>query len=501
MSTALKKVPELTVENIHAPFVPADVYHGENISARFACEKSGKELNLRVWRISPIGVELLLSTEELATVNGAKHKNGLVSVAILIGGQRCEYEGLKVSEAEGPRPGSMLFGLRWVSEGTNVTKEDADRRSTRRWICGDEFLPTGVTPNPTRFGDFIHFRVKDISKSGMGLITSLRNRYLLPGMTLQTQISFPLFGVISMRFKIGNVRPISYQGKEQLFIGAEFIDLNPDYLGIISSYIMQFSPGAEAGDLKSENLLPRFFSDHVDFGFVKSQEDFKEVLDLRLLSYRDVGKVSADKKAEEMADNFDTRSRIIVARHAGRIIASLRVMFHAPEDMMELEQYVSDVSSLPRKDEIVEVTRFCIHPDYQGGDIIFGIMNQLFLVMAQARRRYIVSFAGEDMLGRMYQKFGAKVTGVKFNHPKLNGAEQEVFVFDINALLSGRSVGPVVWNMLFADIYAHMHTNDFMEFDPLTGARLFFYRLFRPLAFFKRKSFKDPTKANWKKSK
>lgn len=505
MSQAAKKLDTfqaMSNSEVHSPFVPADVYHGENISARFIPLAGGEEPALRVWRISPIGVELLLSPEQIIAVGNQFATGARVAVSIMIGGQRCDYRGLVVSSADGPRPGSKLVGLRWITDeipriGLGA---DDDRRTSRRWICSDEFLPTGVTPNPTRFGDFVHFRVRDISKSGMGLVTSLRNRYLMPGMILQTQISFPLFGVISLRFRIENVRPVSFQGKEQLFIGAEFADLNPDFLGIISSYVMQFSPGASVGDLKSEGMLPRFFSEHVEFGFVKTQKDFDEVLELRLLAYQAVGKVGTDKTPGDMGDEYDTRSRIITAKHGGKVIASLRVMFHNPEDQMELEQFVKDVSSLPRKDEIVEVTRFCIHPDYQGGDILFGTMNQLFLVMAQAKRRYIVSSAGKDMLGRMYAKFGAKATGITYAHPKLNGADQEVFVFDLYDLIGGKAVGPIVWNMLFSEVYEHMHSNNYLEFDPLSGVRLFFYRMFKPLAMWKRRKFKNPAQANWNKS-
>ena len=67
-----------------------------------------------------------------------------------------------------------------------------ERRRQVRWMCSDEFHPTGVASNPAKANDFILFRVLDISPSGMRLLTSLRNSFIVRGMRLDVIVSFPM---------------------------------------------------------------------------------------------------------------------------------------------------------------------------------------------------------------------------------------------------------------------------------------------------------------------
>ena len=67
---------------LHAPFYPADVRVGERVSATVSVEGSDEEHQLRVWRISPLGVELLVEGSTFPVKPG-----GRVNLSLKLGGQ------------------------------------------------------------------------------------------------------------------------------------------------------------------------------------------------------------------------------------------------------------------------------------------------------------------------------------------------------------------------------------------------------------------------------
>ncbi len=463
--------------DIHSPFIPFEVYQGENIKAVVRIPNSDTVFELPVWRMSPLGIELAIDS-----TTGSQFQMGhALDLELTIKKQKCSFKGLVVSQ-QGRERNVDLIGIRWFAEQQTQNTPGSERRSHRRWLCGEEFLPTGIAPNPLRFGDFIHFRIKDLSKGGLRIFTSLRNRYIIPGMELTTTISFPMFGQAQVRVKVIDVRVQSDRGKDFLSIGASLINPQRSLLSMIANYVLQFSPNTNIDDVKSDSLLPKTVADKVSYSYAKTKEDFEEVLKLRLVAYRQSGKIDPNRTAEEMGDSFDTRSRILMARYRGKLVSTMRIMFHDSEDSLEHERFAKIPDWFPRKDEFVEVTRFCIDPHWQGGDLIFGMMRQLFLVMAHAGRRYAVSSATKDMMDSFYLKFGAQLVGDPFRHGDLADHDHYLFLFDISKVIKGQTVGPILWNLLLADVYDYVVSNDYYSQDPLTAVRIRFYRLFRPLA-------------------
>jgi hypothetical protein len=474
------KEVEDTSSVIHSPFIPLDIYQGENIQAFVRINQKADPIEMRVWRLSPLGIELA-PLNNIEILPSSLKLGESLDLDVVIRRQKCSFKGLIVSSNH--RHKNMnLIGVRWYMDAPPIAKNGHERRANRRWLCGEEFLPTGIAPNPVRFGDFLHFRIKDLSKTGGRILTSLRNRFIIPGMELDTMMSFPMFGQAKVRMKIVDVRVQSENGKDNLSIGATFINPEASLISIIANYVIQFSPDSSMEEINSEAMLPKTLSDKVSYGYARSKEDYEEVLDLRLRAYSASGKVDPNKTAREMGDEFDTRSRILVAKYRGKTVASMRVMFHEPNDPYEHDRFVSIPDWFPRKDEVVEVTRFCIDPQWQGSDLIFGMMRQLFMVMAHAQRRYAVTSATKEMMENFYLKFGAKSADGYFQHGDLGSLDHQLFYFDISMVIKGQSVGPILWNLLLADVYEYLVSNDLYRQDPVTNLRILFYRLFAPFA-------------------
>ena len=190
----------------------------------------------------------------------------------------------------------------------------------------------------------------------------------------------------------------------------------------------------------------------VSFSLARSNDDFTEVLELRKAAYGSVRKVPENISHESLADDVDENSYILIGRHMGRIVATLRMTFKLElNHSFELEKYIciSEIKSLP--EEMVEISRLCVHPDFKRTDLIYGLFRQIILIMLQARKRLILGSATERMIP-LYMKIGCRLTGQKYNHLFLGGEDHLVFLADVFAVAKGRIVSPLIWNLLAYEI-------------------------------------------------
>ena len=470
---------ERTMAQIHSPFNPAEVYNGDPIVAQVTLRNSENKTSfeLPVVRISPLGIELELPSDPQSSasqiINGTP-----IDLTVRISNQTSEFFGLVVVSRH-PERNRQLIGIRWCQE-TERKDPKVERRRATRWLCGEDFLPTGIAPNPTRFNDFVYFRVKDISKEGLQLSTSLRNKFLIPGMRLEAMVSFPMVGQVALHLKIKNTYIRSIEGKDYLSLGAEILDTDEKTLGTIGQYILQFGPSNSTATLKNEGLHIQSVSSALDFSFVKTADEYREVLELRKLTYGACGKIDNDLPAEKTGDIFDTRSRILTARHHGTLVGSLRLMFHDPEDTTEHEQFVKLPENFPRKDEIVEVTRVCTRPDYRGSDLFYALMKQLPIIVLQSKRRWLLGSATTSLMP-IYKKIGYEGTNITYSHKDLGNEPHEILLGDIPKITAGVGVGAAIWNELYSDVSDYLVGNNDIDLDPIMNLRINIYRALAPV--------------------
>lgn len=130
------------------------------------------------------------------------------------------------------------------------------------------------------------------------------------------------------------------------------------------------------------------------------------MLRLRRLAYQHAKKVSADAKDVDMGDGFDNCSRILVAKHRGRIVGTVRLMFpQTATDPLKHQDFLPLPPDLPPRDRAVEVSKACTHPGYRGSDIFYSLLKHTALTAIQAGRRYGLMSA-TDSLAPIYQRFG-----------------------------------------------------------------------------------------------
>jgi hypothetical protein len=455
---------------------PAAVQFGDAVSGRIiGFDHTPSDMSIQVTKLSPLGIEF--------TVPGEKHllvKGSTLDLMLSIGGHSQLYRGLIV-DRHAVEHLQQRITVRLVQPGEQ-RKDGEERRSTTRWMCSEQFVPTGIAANPARYNDYVYFTIRDVSRAGARLVTSLRNKFIVTGMRLSCIVSFPLVAQMHLEIEVKNVSVANDRGKDVLSVGVEFPSIKEADLSVIAQYLIQFGDTQSLEVLRSEGLIPVSMGKAVDYSFVRTKEEYDEVLQLRWEAYGDAGKIRADISQADMADPYDANSRIVIGKYKGRIVVSARLYFPQYGDVLEQEEFVTWPPSFGRRDECMEIMRICTHTDFRRSDLLFSFFRFVAITAMQAKRYKVVGCATDALLP-LYTKIGFKSTGLTYNLPLMNDLRHTVIMGDAKRGLVGLDVGPLAWNVVWRETVPYLVENGYLAIDAPSQLRLMIYRAFGPLAY------------------
>ncbi|HMN67184.1 MAG TPA: GNAT family N-acyltransferase [Bdellovibrionales bacterium] len=472
-----RKFDDKDQSTIHGTIRPADVREHDSITAEVISvdPKIRFKKTMRVWRMSPLGVEILCNDADLLP------KGLSVDIELKVGFQSTTLSGLVVDDVV-QEAGRHLLHIRLVPR-IKERVESMERRKSARWICSEDFYPTAVASNPALFNDFIYFRVRDLSFGGLQLQTSLRNKFIVPGMIFECIVNFPMVSQVKMKIQIKAVRVDLQYGKEVLSMGATFDTNDKHIVQTVGQYLMQFSSVSSLRELRKDGLIVDSVAEAIQFCYVRTKEEYEQVLELRREAYVEAGKIVESKTAFDMADELDSRARIVIGKYKGKIVASARLIFNRFEDQMEQEKFVRWPMELPRRDEMVEITRMCTRPDFRKSDLLTSMLRFIAITVVQSKRCWIVICATDEMVP-LYAKIGFHKVGLDYPHVALNNKIHHVMLANVPDAMEGKTVGPVVWNLVWSEVSSYLEQYGLIQPEPLTNVRLAIYRMLRPFAKF-----------------
>jgi predicted GNAT family N-acyltransferase len=459
-------------EHIHGPIHPADVRPGDPVSAHLRPPgQPDRQVPSRVWRISPMGVELVRPLELPAILVGTP-----LDITLRIGPSVSDFRALPLV-ATGTEKNHDILAFTWGERPAPHSR----KRATTRWPCEPEFAPTGIAPSSVRYEDFVYFRVIDVSLRGMQLETSLRNKFLVPGVEMDATCTFPTQGQVHLTLRVVHTRVVQRGQKKVLALGVRATARSAGSLEIIGQYLLRFGAGATVKQLCAEGYRIHSSRGALDLGSMQTQGEYQEVLRLRRLAYVEAKKVSADTKHLDMADAFDARSRVLVAKHRGEVVGTVRLMFpQTAEDALKHEDFLP-LPPLPPRERLVEVSKACTHPGYRGSDLFYRMLMHAGLVILQSGRRYALMSA-TDSLAPIYERFGFRRTGACYDHPSMR-LRHHLMLLDVADVVEGTGINPLFWNLVGGwELWKFGRLCGIVSGDPWTSVRVRLWRLLHPVA-------------------
>jgi hypothetical protein len=258
-------------------------------------------------------------------------------------------------------------------------------------------------------------------------------------------------GQVNTSILVQNVRVTSSNDKDFLFVGASLNELSATDREILGQYVFQFGDSATTASLRASGLLPRQPSRSTHWTFVNDEASYRAALNLRQLAYSEDRKLRGASTVTEVADVFDSRSRLILGRVDSRPIATARLFFPEHGDRLEHEDYFVWPKDYPRREETVEVTRTCTHPDYRRGNVFLSLIRFIVLTALQSNRTWVLTSSTDDLVP-FYDWVGLKSTEIVFTHSSLNDLPHRLLLGSIPDALQARSVGSTAWYLVWRDV-------------------------------------------------
>lgn len=461
-------------EAIHDRVLPADVRKQERVATRLRPQNSNNGfLSTKTWRISPFGVEVLVDSSNALSVGLS------LDLEIVVAGERTRFSGIVVAE-QPHSPVEHLVGIRFFRTHDESPNGEERRRSVR-WLCSSQFYPTGIAPSPLYFDDWIFLQVHDISSAGMRLVTSLRNKYLLTGLHLQITFAFPAGGTASVRARIERISIGSYASEDRLIVGVSYTELDNKSRAVIGQYLLQFGDTDAIDSFREAGFISHSILRSVTLGYIRDEPDYRAVLRLRHSANLSAGQLSTSTdKYTDLAEREDSSSRILVAKHKGNIVATLRVRFPTREDPPEADAHAGWPASLPRAEQLLECSRLAIDPNFRGGDLLAGLMRYVSLTCLSTDRRYITMSVMRKFVP-FYRKAGFTQTELSYHDPRWS---EPLYVMIIDAAegVRGKGVNPFYWGLMWKDLATEMVSSGLVSVSGLDQARMAFFRTLSPLS-------------------
>ncbi|MEP7341028.1 MAG: GNAT family N-acyltransferase [Acidobacteriota bacterium] len=377
---------------------------------------------------------------------------GSFAVELAIGDQPLKFTNAEAQKLSG-EGNAQLIRISWeAAPAGGRTMEDRPPR----WMCDEHLAPACVIENPYELYGRKCFKVENFSRTGMRLISSQPMGLLVPGMKLKGGLQFPGMEPETVTLELRWIRPVNRSVSQ---VGVRLVEAAPSYYASAGQYLFQYVRGTNVAEIRRAGLLVPSVSSGLSYEFAHSAADYFEVLQLRKENYRWAQASLPTLRLEELGDEYDARANILIARHWGKCVGSLRIIFPGPNDPLEQSEHVTLPGSFPPKEEIAEVTRICIDPEYRKGDLMLGMLKHALLTVLQNRRSWIAGCA-EDNLLPYYQAIGATGTDLKYQR-QLGDVTHNltVILFNIVDYLNQAGVSQAAWNLIAPDILTFADRN------------------------------------------
>lgn len=345
----------------------------------------------------------------------------------------------------------------------------------------DFFCMIGKFHSPIFFGEVIYVKFVGVLPDALIGLVSNSNKGIFPQTEVRLTINIALLGTHQVKSRILSIEP--FEDGEKYFLVVFSIDgAGPYLLSDISEFLISFHE-VSLNQIKKYGQFIKSINTGVRITYIHSDEEWEEVLSLRLRSYKYAGKFEDKSSSMQMSDPFDKYARHVVAKLSGRIVGSGRIVFCGSDVRKSEHHHLGlDIPEFIIKEGFCESSRTCVDPDFQGQDIFILLIRQLANISFQDGIRYMLVNCNPSQW-IYYRKLGFNRVGEKFSAYGRNDCQ--LAYCDCHHNIFAKGTNFIAWNQVNFPIAEQILS----QRNRTKSIKLFLHKIFYPL-FSKMKHFK-----------
>lgn len=178
-------------------------------------------------------------------------------------------------------------------------------------------------------------------------------------------------------------------------------------------------------------------------------DDRQRLIALRTGLYRAAGKHQVDGP---MLDVFDADALLVGVWKNGKPVACARVLCRAADQPFELDPYLQWHAGLPARDDVVEISRFCVAPSERNWRTIAALCRGVAAAAVGTGRRHVLGCSTAELDYFYATFFGARYFGLPVLHRDLGPKPHRLFICDMLGGLTGQTINPLFWLALWPEV-------------------------------------------------
>lgn len=430
------------------------LYKSDGMRAYIAISEQ-KKIKADVYDLNPFGACLKLSADNPTLFSTSQKLN----LELFLEAQEvklvCLVKWIKKTET------AVLLGLEFIEQAYPLNSVNALSNDSFPLNIPDFFSIPGYFYKPYLFFERCTFKIIAISEKIWKLQVYDSDLFLFNSQ----KIPIWILGFDDERCKIiVEVIDIKRYQNKTIIVQCAVINL-PKKISKHLARQLVFSCDKNPVELRQLGLDVTQISNGLRFRFVKTQDEYAKVLELRYKSYLEAGKISDQKKISDMVAPMDTKSRILICLHGEKVVASVAIAFPNEEsEVLDTERVFPNgyPKKMPPKKKIVEIARLCTDSAYRRTDLLTRMFEYTYKVTLCGDRDFILT-STDNRLWKVYKKLGFKKTGMAYPHPYLSGLEHHIILGERKQPDYGTSISPLSWNYLWKNMNIFMTDKGYIK--------------------------------------
>jgi hypothetical protein len=468
--------------SVNRIFERRPIHHQDHPEVSIQCRDH--EFKTSLYDLSPMGAGLFLAN---ATAEDVKFlRKGLVIRLDFA----AESKSLKqvtqavvchVSRIEKKSKRGLLIGVHFLAESPHKDPFGKMARKNEIRELPDIFRPLAYAEDQMFYQEFLHFQIIGYSIDEVLLRTSKSNKGLIPGQHLFLKVMLPDLAESGCQVRVSNVASPSFDDSSYV-VRAKWEKPAQNFLEALAEFLFLAFPGTSVKALLDEGWPAIALRRGLRFRYADTKEEFSQILKLRLLGAHSDGRWLDTHDINKMVDAHDIHSRHIMCIAGERLAGSARLVFNdGDENRAEHTGYQVKLPAWLWKGGFVEVSRLCTHPDYRGADVFMFILQHLGRIALTSGNAYMLINC-VDSLVPIYERFGAKDLGLRFDSPFMQGNKLNLMVFDCKKVCAGVGVNPIYYSLGFKHMSGQLYRHGLVKFTRLENTIRCLTGMVEPLA-------------------